>query len=355
MRKSSSWKRSVTGAAVVAVLAAVLVLSGCEEAPVTPPEPPEPPPTGVTIGDDVDVIEDDGAISAVTEDAVSFAQPVSYAPGHVVVSGVTAQTPNGLLRKVTAVSADGHTVTTAPATLEDVIESGTVDMSGALKPSDLTAESRAMLADMGIVEAPLQIASDGTAFDFNWNIPNLTLTPPGDTGLSVTVNGSLSLSLSYHVGGHYDNEIMQSARFTLTPTERVNLRARLNVPLGDAASVVFPDVKVKLFNPALKFGTIVFAAGPVPVVVQPQFNVIIGVSTTGKLTVDVVQDGHATFGIECNRRATREPTPWEKVARLVWGSPLEYVIDELAPCGSRASWHPILVFTRFNFRADEVN
>ena len=42
MKKSSSWKQSVTGAVLV-VLAAALFLSGCEEAPVTPPKPPGPP------------------------------------------------------------------------------------------------------------------------------------------------------------------------------------------------------------------------------------------------------------------------------------------------------------------------
>ena len=44
----SSWKRLMTGAAIVAVMAAALVLSGCEEAPVTPTEPPPTPPPGPT-------------------------------------------------------------------------------------------------------------------------------------------------------------------------------------------------------------------------------------------------------------------------------------------------------------------
>ena len=306
------WKRSVTGAAVAVVLAIVLVLSGCEEAPVTPPPEPTPPEPqdGVTIADEVRVVENGAQIAAVTANTVSFAQPVTDAAGDVLVFGQTSETPNGLLRKVTAVSADRRTVTTEQATLEDVIDDGTVEITGKLLPADLTPESRAMLADMGIVSGGLEPAAAG-GLDFNWRFPSVAF-QAGDVAL--TLGGSVQLSLDYNLTAHYTGGELSNARLTITPRERVNLR------LAVGSGVAVPGLSYELFrnpaNPAvpmpLRFGTITFAAGPVPIVVQPSFQVYIGVSATGYVEFDVVQEGSVEVGVECEKDCF-DASNWDEI------------------------------------------
>ena len=62
-------------------------------------------------------------------------------PGDVIMGGVTATTPYGLLRKVTTVTANGSriTVETAPASLEDVIENGEFVLDETLAASNITS------------------------------------------------------------------------------------------------------------------------------------------------------------------------------------------------------------------------
>ena len=212
----------------------LLVLGGCElfmppeepeppqrpTPPVEPPEPPqppepppEPPPGGVVVQDEVTVIPATTSVAQVTANSVSFAAPADHATGDVLVFDRSPATPNGLLRKVTAVSADRRTVTTEQATLEDVIESGTVEIGGTLKRSDLTAASRAMLADMGIVDAPLQTATDATQYDLSWNFPSVSFSREiNGVPVYLSLSGNIALSLDYDLEGHYDGNVMREAR-----------------------------------------------------------------------------------------------------------------------------------------------
>lgn len=62
-------------------------------------------------------------------------------PGDVILGGVTATTPQGLLRKVTNIAINGSqiTVETSPASLEDVIENGEFIINEALTASNITS------------------------------------------------------------------------------------------------------------------------------------------------------------------------------------------------------------------------
>ena len=284
--------------------------------------------------DDVDVVPATTTVAAVTADTVSFTQPADHAPGDVLVFDRTAETPNGLLRKVTAVSADGRTVTTEQATLEDVIEDGTVEIGGKLMPSDLTPESRAMLADMGIVSGGLKPAAAG-GLDFDWRFPSVAFER---NGVAMTLAGYLQLSLDYNLTAHYEDGKLSNARLTITPRERVNLQ----LSFSSSVPVHIPKVgklQWELFRPLpLTFGTIVFAAGPVPVVVQPSFQVYIGVNATGHVMFDVVQEGSVELGVKCDSGCSRtrnwspivDPQTQFRVNKAVIGASLRgYVRPEL--------------------------
>ena len=69
-------------------------------------------------------------------------QLARLAPGDVVLSGVTAELPEGICRKVTSVADVGGRVVvdTAPAALADVIDQGEVAFSLHVTADDLTDE-----------------------------------------------------------------------------------------------------------------------------------------------------------------------------------------------------------------------
>jgi hypothetical protein len=84
-------------------------------------------------------------LSSASTDTLVFDGTTPYIdalkPGDVIMSGVTATTPHGLLRKVTAIAVDGSraTVATAAATLEDVIENGEIVLEQALTAANMTS------------------------------------------------------------------------------------------------------------------------------------------------------------------------------------------------------------------------
>ena len=67
----------------------------------------------------------------------------ALSPGDVIVAGVSAATPTGLLRKVTSVSNGGSTLTvrTASATLQDAIPKGSFSADVTLSPDAMSASS----------------------------------------------------------------------------------------------------------------------------------------------------------------------------------------------------------------------
>lgn len=293
----------------VLVLVAVLILSGCEQVmpPESAPPPPTPDPPKVTVSDDVSVINDSD-IGTVDDDSVSFAQPVSYSTGDVIVAGVTARTPAGMLRRVTAVSADGRTVTTEQATLEDVVQEGTLVVSGELRETDLTPDSRKAVADAGIILRAghgLQPASSG-GFEFGYDLPNVEFR---HGSRSLYMEGSIGFSLEYDLEIDYRDGVVHSARFTIEPRQTVNLRlsAEVSVP-----KQILSGLEFSLFPTPLIFLPVTVLVGPVPVVITPSFQLYAGVDATGHITVDVVQEGSVQIGVECAASCHRT-TSWKPI------------------------------------------
>ena len=115
---------------LLVVLGAALLL-GCEEMVPTRQDdgpPVSPTPDFVTTEEvhEISAAQLDDARFTVEARRLSFAQPVAYSPGEFIAAGISARTPHGLLRRVVSVSGDRRTVTTADATLDEVIERGRV-------------------------------------------------------------------------------------------------------------------------------------------------------------------------------------------------------------------------------------
>lgn len=98
---------------------AALVASCQMPGPNPNPTPPTPqnelsPNTKILSSNDA------AKISSVEDNDLIFSSSPGYSTGDILVSNITTQTPEGLLRKVSSVS--GNTVYTTQATLEDAIE-----------------------------------------------------------------------------------------------------------------------------------------------------------------------------------------------------------------------------------------
>ena len=147
---------SMRSISTVCLLAgALLMLASCEDLippereperdepePGAPEQPDEGVPGDVPAADGKPLplilkpnlrILDDGELASVADDSVTFAAPVGYEVGDVLAIGTTEVTPVGFLRKIAAVSADGRTIRTESATLEDAIESGDLIVDATLQ------------------------------------------------------------------------------------------------------------------------------------------------------------------------------------------------------------------------------
>ena len=273
-------------------------------------------------------------IASVQEDSLMFSQPVGYSVGDFVVAGVTASTPQGMLREVIAISADQRSVTTRQATLEDVISDGRLRYVGELLPSDLTPASRRALSDAGIIVEEIGSADDvvalgnnlagaatGRIFGFRFTYPSLAFTS-GDYAL--LVNGSIEFSLSYEVDVVYRWGRIQSALFSVTPQVRDNLR--LDFSAADAVPSGFKkigDLEWKIVPPGLSFSTVTVPVGPIPVTLTPTLAIYLGVTGTGSVTLETTRTGSVEIGVEC-RQECRYLTSWNPIIN----PSVDFTVDE---------------------------
>jgi hypothetical protein len=155
--------RSSGPALLAALLTLSLLLSSCAggsvtEMPVT--EAPavemevalEPTPVEPIIPETTKVMDGEtlGSLESLSPDksAFTFSQVTpaleALAEGDVIAGGVTPHTPDGFLRKVTAVSAGGDRVVvqTVQTTLEEAIERGRIEGGQTLTPQDVREASQ---------------------------------------------------------------------------------------------------------------------------------------------------------------------------------------------------------------------
>lgn len=321
-RATAEWCRLGFFAIAIAV-----VLVGCQDM-VSDPEPPARGDVHVITEED---LESD--VTSVGDASVSFAEPTDYSEGDVLVAGITMATPDGMLRKVTSVSADGKTVGTAPATIEDAITEGTLTIQGRLSPADLTEQSRAAIEAAGMSLTASRAAAtedcDPTneddnigcgEFSFDLRIPETTFVQ-GSSALKLS--GSVKFSLEYYLTARYsfglkDVEfyVKPSASTTLNVDQVLSVRGLTGTDLR--ASVKIPGVLPMYFTPVP-----VVVAG-VPVVFTPVVELYIGLDTVVALSADVTSTASLKVGAECD-----------------------------SSCGKVGNWRPIVDPT-FDFKVEEL-
>jgi hypothetical protein len=191
--------------------------------------------------------------SGTPETTLSFTHPGptlrSLKPGNVVVSGVTSDTPHGLLQKVTGVTRHGgrETVQTGPTGLPEAIKNGTLNVQGTLGRYGYTSTLRRHGNTSVRVFTPQQAAT--FCKDHTFDLGN------GDTDVA-SICFTISWSLQYTI------RLFQPSQFvwTTTVTETAdNTATAYAVHLSKDGSVV-----------VYQGAPITVLIGTVPVVIDPK-------------------------------------------------------------------------------------
>ena len=300
---------------LLVVLGAALLL-GCEEmVPTKKDDGPSVPPTPdfVTTEEvhEISAAQLDDARFTVEPHRLSFSQPVAYAPGEFIAAGISDKTPYGVLRRVVSVSADRRTVTTADATLGEVIERGRVRIKGVLTPEDLNPASRAALRAMS-AGREASVRGDGG---------NGALTPQvmGEAanfvyGVSVsdgdlTVSGEVNLRLTYELDANYDFGL-KDLLVSFTSQQGVSL----TVTSEGAVSMQ------RQIGPTLYFTPIPIPGLPFSAAFTPSLEFSVGVNGNFRASVTAEYSNSLTVGARCARGCTSRDS-WDTFVET--GSPAE--------------------------------
>jgi hypothetical protein len=222
----------------------------------------------------------------------STAQLEALKRDDVIVGGVSDKAPDGFLRKVQSVSAEGGQVVvqTGPARLEDAIETGSLSVSRELKPGDvregwkLPGVELASLAPLSATEGWYVTLADVLLFDLDGQ--------SSTTDDQIRANGSIafvpSMDFDLQIGWFQVKKLTLVAR----ATETVDIRVSGDVQLADVSEEV--DVAFFPLNP------IPLWIGPVPVILTPILNVSIGLDGTAHVGIvtGVTQQASVEAGVQ---------------------------------------------------------
>jgi hypothetical protein len=177
--------------------------------------------------------------------------------GDVVVIGITEQTPEGLLRKVTGRSSSGTTVTfsTEQAALEEAVESGHIEASAKLASATLDPAER--LPGMSVRQHSKHFGPRGIAIDLD----GVEITP--DFSISGTIDFDIDLEINIDI----EDFSLELFECLLTPNYRANLAFDSSVT---AALETEKELGRIVFTP------IAIPVGAITVVFTPQLSLNVG-------------------------------------------------------------------------------
>ena len=278
--------------------------------------------------DDLSAIEGSGAVLTFSQDAT---QASALEAGDVVVSGITSDAPNGLLRKVVSVQDDGgHTVVhTTQASLSDAVGQASLDYHADLKASDV---AHAVALTDGVTFGPKHAGrkkgTDALSEVFTISLDH-ELYKSGDK--SITMEGQLELEPSVDFSASYGI----SYKWHVIPTGvhlrhlycAAGLAETLTVNLNASYSLVDADKTIEVAR--YYMAPVTVPCGPVPVVIEPV------------LTVDINLKGEVSLGVETGVVQTASIT-----AGLRYDN--DYNIDRNGDghVDDKDRWRPVWVFNK---------
>jgi uncharacterized membrane protein YgcG len=269
---------------VVFLLVVTVVLAGCDSGGVEPP--PEDRSVGdVTVPPSTKVLETTSLseITSVSDDLSSFTFAGASSTvdeietNDVIVGGVSDQTPQGFLRKVTRVERSGEatTLTTTQATLDEAIKEGTIELTRNLDPEDLE-QSKMLAPGVKVMQGPHKSAKLG---EFFVELRDVVVYDADDdtttTNDQVTVSGGIAFDPTIRFSLEIRRFSVERLRFApeVTTTTNLNVSASVNLAELEAEQTVVQHY----FAP--------IAAAGFPIVYVPRLDINVGVA--GAVSVGV--------------------------------------------------------------------
>ena len=209
------------------------------------------------------------ALSTVTRDAsgagtLTFshatAETSSWQVGDLIVLPKSASAPHGFYGRVA--TTDGTTVTTSPASLQEMIQEGVIDFSRTFTPADIT---KITALDAGL--ADVRVCN------------SLTATLPaqkGVAGLALTVGGELCFAPTMDLHTHFSLKHLPDVYFKVG----ANVTGSLDVT---GAATIGIGVEIPIFE--IELGTFDVQLGPVPLEITPELSISVGAN--GQVTAGV--------------------------------------------------------------------
>ena len=197
--------------------------------------------------------------------------------GDVIVSGVTPSTPEGMLRKVTAIQAapDGTTtLLTSTATLEEAVKKGSFSLKKEFATNDVV--SAKTLAN-GVTVSPLQL-SPGT---FSVSLDNVVIYDAdgneATTGDQITASGTVNFKPTVEISGDIDGFTLKQFYFSVTGEESSDITV--------SAAAPFPGLDKRRLLKEFDLGTQTIWLDGFPIVTSFKLGLYVGV--TGNISLGI--------------------------------------------------------------------
>lgn len=285
--------------ALLLTLLLTLLLSACG---TTPPGTPPPDDVPVVLSDDTVVL--DASQRAALERAdlgsgelrFSGLAATTFAVGQVLASEPTDAAPQGLLRRVADVRAEGDTLVleTVVAALDEALVSGRVHLETELRAEDVAEVSNLGLAGTVRLAAPSATrASDDDAFidlEFDRVLLGSRLDPDNQLRIDGRIRIDPVLTFDATVSLFRPNEVL--ARIDVD--ERIELRL---------TGTFTREIEEELELARVTFGSYVIPVGPLPVVLTPELRLTIGVDGEVRMRFSAGVARDATMALGARYRA----------------------------------------------------
>ncbi len=287
--------------------------------------------------------------------------------GDIIVSDINAASPQGFLKKVTAIEEKAGTTTiqTAPVSITEAVVDGEATAQGTLNPAGdnsllqgatynpLNGKVETIVPQPGVVvygtTQPANAIPECKSKKWYIAFNNLNIQNAG------TINGCVGLDLKFVMNMKIKMFELKNAEFSVSPSVVTKIDANLS---GATFDISRAQVTLTTFN----LQPITFVIGFVPVIVVPRIKIVLGVDgkISASLTTSVQYAASATAGISyANKKWTpikTKTSTYNLVPPVFSGS-----IDAMVYAGPEATFlfygvagpgANLYVYTHFNVQWD---
>ena len=236
------------------------------------------------------------------------AQLNNVKPGDIIASDVTPSTPEGMLRKVTAIQSTANgttTVLTSAATLEEAVQKGSFSLKKEFSTTDVVS---AKTLAKGVSVAALEISPGALSVSLDKVVIYDADENESTTGDQITASGTVSFRPIVEINGDIDGATLKQFYFSVTGEETSDITVRAAVPI--------PGLDKRKLIKEFDLGTQTIWIGYFPIVTSYKLGLYIGVT------------GDISLGISANANQNATITGGVKYENGAWAPVSDYKYED---------------------------